>query len=133
MMDLDDFDTVAAADSGAVMQVRDPRTNVAGDATLTLLGEDSEKSRKARFAVADRRNKARVAARNLVVSAEEIDADELDVLVDCTIGFSGFSKQGAPLEFSSVNVRALYTRLPWLREQAELFRADRANFMKASR
>lgn len=134
-MDLAELDTVSLAEAGAVMQVRHPVTDAPlatadGHAlTLTLAGRDSERYRRLERAATNRRLKS---ARRGTVTAEEIEAEALDMLVGCTLAWSGIVIDGQALDCTPENVRRAYTRLPWLREQADAFVADRGNFSKAS-
>jgi len=114
--------------TGAVLTQTDGRA-----VSITLAGEDSEGYRHARRAATNRRLKSQQSGRRLQVSAEELENDALEMLVGCTVAWDGISLgDQADLPFSSDNARVIYKRLPWLREQAEAFIGDRANFMKGS-
>lgn len=138
--DFASLDTSAAAEQGAVMTILHPVTSeplLAGDKTpytLTLAGEDS-----ARLTAFDRaardRALARAAAnygRRVKRMAEDLDKEVLDRLVAATISWApDFPLDGELLAYSPENARKLYTRLPWLREQAFAFYTDLSNFLKA--
>lgn len=138
MFDVSDFDTVSASEKGAVMVVRHPADGVpltdasGAEVTLVLAGQDSERCRSARRAAANRRLKDQVAGLRSQVTREEIENDNLEVLVACTLGWSGMVEAGVALTFSADNARKVYKRLPWLAEQAEAFIQDRAVFLKPS-
>jgi hypothetical protein len=136
--DLSALDTSATSDTGAKMVVLHPATGVALNADdgeevfIVLAGEDSERCKAARRAISNKRLKAQSSGLRVQVTREEIEADDLDVLVSCTMGWGGLALDGKDLEFSPANARVLYTKLPWLREQANAFITDRANFLKPS-
>lgn len=137
-MDLSQFDSTVASDDGVLMSLRDPTTgkvlHVSDDddtpVTIKLLGEDSEKFR----ALAHRRQNTRIrdsvdARGRIRITSEQIEDDELEVLVACTVGWEGVDVDGEMLEFSLQNVRKLYARFKWIREQASQFIADRSNYL----
>ncbi len=138
--DLSSLDTVAVAETGAKMVVLHPATGVPLETEdgkpvfLVLAGEDSEKCRSARRAVANKRLRAQTAGLRAQITRDEIENDNLEVLVACTLDWGGVAlgSAGADMTFNHDNARTLYKRLPWLREQAEAFVADRSNFLKPS-
>jgi len=136
-MDLSQFDTVSAADRGASLQLSHPLTGAPlvdeaskQPVTINVLGADSHKytdllhraKNKARAALAKHGKKA-------VRTAEETEAEELEVAVKCTVGWSYVSWQGQPLPFSEANARMLYTERPWVLEQVQEFMEDRTNYL----
>jgi hypothetical protein len=136
--DLSTLDTAPAAEAGAKMTVLHPatgaplKTDAGADLYLMLAGEDSERCRSARRAISDKRLKAQASGLRVQITRDELEADDLDVLVACTMGWGGLALDGADLPFNAENARALYKRLPWLREQANAFITDRSAFLKPS-
>lgn len=136
-MDLSTLDTSTAAEQGATMEVQHPTSGAvltqAGGAAVSILlaGQDSERFRKADRKIANRRFASTAAGRRVTVTSESLEADNLERLVACTISWSGVGFDGADKECTPENAREAYKRLPWLREQAEAFIQDRANFLKA--
>jgi hypothetical protein len=136
---LSSLDTTAVAESGAVMKVRNFATGEVlmtedkKPVTIVLAGEDSERFKKADLANRNRRiDRMQVGVRGAKASAAELDSDNLEMLVAVTIGWSNIAIDGDDeLPFSHDNARVLYTKLPWLREQAQAFVLDRTNFLKA--
>lgn len=123
---------IRKADSGAVLKLRHPRTEeVIPGMTLTLLGKDSKVLR----AIQLERTQAalnRMQRRGAVdpVASEIID-QATDDLVALTIGWEGFTDDdGALMAFSKDAVKKIYNdpELSWIKEQAEKFINDRANF-----
>lgn len=131
-MDVFAIDPTAAANEGAVLELRDPTgaPMLNGDepVTITLLGTDSDVYTKASFALTNRalRNRGK---QN--VTAESLLADDINVLAKVTLGWSGIDKDGAPFPFTEDNAKVLY-RVAFIREQVQAFIVDRANFVKAS-
>lgn len=136
MFDLATLDTTDAAEKGERMEVMHPTSgaplmNGSTAIALILAGQDSD-----RYRVADRKisNKRLATSRNgqrITLTSEGIEADNLQRLVACTISWQGVAWDGAEKECTPENVRAAYDRWPWMREQAEAFIGDRANFLKA--
>ena len=135
-MDLSTLDTSATAEAGAAMEVVHPTTGAAllqddgAPITVTLAGEDSDRYRKAERRASNRRLATAASGRRVRATAEALESDRLDLLVACTIDWDGIGFDGGEKACTPDNVRAAYQKLPWLREQAEAFIMDRANFLK---
>jgi hypothetical protein len=133
--DLAGLDTKSASEQGAVMSVFNIDGSVRRDktgnpVTLTLLGVDSETYRKA-----TRKNlNKRFARRNPgKITAEELDVESLEVLAACTVAWAGIvSRDGAEVPCTPAHAKALYEAAPELRDQADRFINDRANFLLIS-
>ena len=127
------------ADEPRPMPVTDPVTgapitNPDGSAVVLMLyGQDSDVYRRITDANANRRLEHAVGGRRAKLTAEQLRAESLEVVVACTAGWEGIEWDGAPLAFSPANARKLYTALPWLQEQAEGFIGDRAHFFGPSK
>lgn len=135
-MDLSKLDTASVANEGAVMEVTHPVTQEplkqddGSLVTITLAGIDSDIYRRAVYASGDRVMKVvRAGQEN---RAADLDNDKLSTLAVCTLAWSGIELDGQKLDCTRENARKLYMRVPWLREQADTFIANRANFLKAS-
>jgi hypothetical protein len=97
------------------------------------LGSDSEAYRKVKDANTNRRLKAGQRGRIIEISAEQLEAEETEVLVACTIAWSdNFVIFGEKLPCTPVNARKVY-RIPMIREQVEAWIKDRGNFLKPSK
>jgi hypothetical protein len=136
-MDLSKFDTAKAAASGALLQLRDPATdaplvNEAGEAVgILLAGIDSEQYQQALRGQQNRRL-AKRGRKAGTLTAEELDADGLDLIVACTLGFQNVVVDGAHVEASPAAARAFYRRFPPFREQADEFIGERSHFLAKS-
>lgn len=105
-----------------------------GKATITLAGPDSAEFAHAELEVNRRRTMRLNASRKPKVfdDPEEVKANLIDILVSCTITWTGISitADNTILTFSKENARMLYSKVKWLREQVETFIGDRANFLQ---
>jgi len=131
-LDLGTLDFQSTANDGARLELRHPTTNAPTGAWLQLLGIDSDAYRAAQRAQQRDRLKQIARNRRLGITPEEIESEALAMLVVATVGMGGFSKDGAALQFSADTARALYKRHNWIREQADEFINDRANFLPKS-
>lgn len=137
-MDLAQLDTTAASEEGAVLEIRHPTTgeilldDAGNPVWIRLAGMDSERFQRMQRANLNRRLKMGGRRGSANVTAEELDAERIENLVACTIDWSGIVLEGEALGCSAVSARRLYKAIPWLREQAEDFQSDRANFLKVS-
>ena len=125
----------AAADDGVPMTIRHLETGLPMDGqTITLLGTDS---RAYREHVAKRENSIAQQAwgshgkmpKGFLDSMKQRALDDLVVL---TVGWTLDGIDGNPVEFSKEAARELYSDagMAWLRDQAEEFVKERANFLR---
>ena len=139
MPDLSEMNLSRSADEGAVMTLYHPVNGepIIDDTTgqpwtITLAGQDSERFRKATQANTNRRLSMR-RGRPGQITAQELDNEALELLVACTLSWSGITLELQPLAFEPNNVRKVYRDFPWVREQVDAFIGDRANFSTPSR
>lgn len=133
-MDLSLLSTKKLSEEGTVLEVLDPRS---GDAltsdgvpvTITLTGIDGGKYRDYQRKIQNRRLKAIGKGKTkLDLDAEELEKEGLDLLVECTVGWTGISWKGAELLFTPENAKTIYSELGWLRDQVDAYIGDRQNF-----
>ena len=125
-MDLTQFDVVSPANEGVWMNLEHPVTGEPLDVKIKLAGVDSDYYKKE---LRKQQNKKfKKGFRKL--SAEELEADTIELLVACTLDWEGVELEGQALECNPENVRKIYKRFPWIREQVDNFINDRANFLK---
>lgn len=108
--------------------------------TINLLGRDSDVFVAAENAA---RNKAmEQLTGGAKYSAAASDEEMADILAKATTGWSGVpqgwvdgTNDGSPAKFSVAAAKKLYLNrgMRWLRDQADKFVGDRANFLQASR
>lgn len=134
-LDLSALDTTRGAEQGAELQLSHPRSGELIPARISLLGADSsawlDKHREFQRRRADRLNRTR----KFVVSPEDLEAEQLELLVVATTGWdwSGITLEGEPVPaFSADAARRIYKRFGWVREQVDAFVQDRANFLPRS-
>jgi hypothetical protein len=133
-MDLNTLKAVKA-DEGAVLQIAHPETEEPIDGmTITLLGQDSVMYRKIQMAkqqaALNRLAKGKRATADL--DAEKLAGDMIDDLAKLTVSWTGFELDGKPLKCDKSNAVTVYTDWPWIREQAQEFVANRANFFRGN-
>ncbi len=122
----------------AEVEILHPKTNVPLGITITLYGKDSETFKRIQRKQLNRRLEQTQKARNkqLSMTAEELELEQLDVLVSCTKSWCTGSRpeielnEGEWLPCTPDNVRKIYTALPWIKEQADQEIGDRSNFLK---
>jgi hypothetical protein len=102
------------------------------EAWIDLHSIDSAAARKTIRAQQDRRMRIRAAR----PTAEELEADNVELLAALTVGWSLCSLDGEALDVpcNPANAQELYAMpaLAWLREQVDVFVTDRGNFRRAS-
>lgn len=131
-MDLADLDLTAAADSGADCHLEHP---VTGEPLLTddgkpliirVLGADSREFRQ---------TMSRISMKNVGKKRQTLEGAEtnaIELLASVTTGWSNIVYNGEPLKFTPENVRKLYRERKWIREQVDVFIADRGNFLTSA-
>jgi len=131
---MDDLDTRTAAEAGSVMPVENANgvvvtaeDGVTPKRTITLLGMDS---RVYKERTNSNLNKRLAKGNRAKITAEELEAETLDVLASCTIAWTGFNDTaGNPMPCIKQNALLLYKSFPLIREQADKFINDRNNFL----
>jgi hypothetical protein len=136
MTDLTKLDIVSMANEGTKMPIRHPMTDdILSDDKgtlktpepkewfLRLLGADSDTYRntiKRRFE--SRRGKSKK------VDLDQAQRDAAILLARCTTECH-MTENGVPVKCDVDTLTVIYTKYPWLREQAEEFMSDRANLI----
>jgi hypothetical protein len=131
--DLNDMDIVSSANDGAKCVLRHPATGEelfqddGSPVYLLLAGSDSNTYREAQ----NRVNNARLNRKSgTKITVEDIVAEQLTVLCECTLGWGGMIMGGVELPFDRKSVRGMYEKCPPFKEQAEAFILDRANYLR---
>lgn len=91
-------------------------------ATIKLAGVDSEIYRKASNRITNRRFKKN---RSQQMTVERMEADTLEIICACTLQWTGLLIGGQVPK----NAEELYSGAKWLRQQADEFMQDRANYL----
>ncbi|WP_426751711.1 hypothetical protein [Myxococcus sp. Y35] len=132
--------TPAALDLGSLqrsdtttVEIVHPATGDATGMKVVVHGVDSPTYREADRALRNRRlHKLQHSGRASKVTAEDTEADGLELLVRCTASWEGFKENGEPLPFSKENARRVYQEHPWLRRQVDAAVTDAASFFGTS-
>ena len=94
------------------------------DATIKVYGKDSSVFQNA----IKQRAKAQIARKPKDIDLESNEKDSIELLADCTQGWSGISEGGKQIECTRSNAVDIYTKYKWIREQVDIAIGDRANF-----
>lgn len=98
-------------------------------ATITLYGPDSTQLKSAQRSFMDKALKNGTRRKKLNMSAEQIEAQSLDILVAATADWENIAFGDEELDCTPANVRKVYTQVPFIREQVEEFINERSNFL----
>lgn len=137
-MDLSTLDTRAASDAGAALHLRHPVTDLPlydeetkEPVTITLLGRDSAEWRQAEKAQAARRIERLQRTGRSVSTAEEQEAEAVEMYALATKTWQHIVVRGEKWEPSRAAARRLYSEpgLRWIREQVDAFIYARAHFL----
>lgn len=130
-MDINSFDTVTRANEGAPCVLKDIKTGKPTNAIIVLRGMDSDDFQRIKADRARDMAARRESGNYAELTQEEKDELAVETLARMTVGWEGLSAGGAPMPFSLPAARDLYRRFPAIREQVNVFIADRANFLLA--
>lgn len=133
-MDLSALNPKKKANAGAFLHLVNPGTgfplydNEDKDKPvgLWLMGRDSDLYAKTRHKNVN--GALTTKKRSDPKTSEMIEQETIAVLADMTTGWDNLSYQGN-IEFSRDAIIGVYTDLAWVREQADVFISDRANFI----
>lgn len=130
MDDLNAFDTVPLANAGAKCYLRDLRTGRPTAMFITVLGMDSEAFQQIKLERARDMALRREQGNFAELTPEERDSLTIDTLARLTVGWS-IRVSGQEVDFSVPKAREVYRAYPAVREQVNVFMAERANFLPA--
>lgn len=147
-MSIFDHDPIAAADEGAFCQLKDPNTEEPLFATdengvedkgrpigLVLRGADSPAFKRAVALNLAKQAKRKGVDISKLTNAElfkimdEGEMNAIELLVAITKDARNIIVNGAEISASKEDLRGLYASQPWVREQADEFFNDRANYL----
>lgn len=127
IVDLAAWDTAEKAEEGAELSLLHPVTGEELGVHIRLAGRDSSAYIKAQRSLLEKRaNKYRRKG----PSPEDLEKDSRELAARVTLGWSGVVVEGESLPCTRENALALYTRFPWIREQADAFVHDRENYFR---
>jgi len=135
-MDLSNLDVSKKAEDGAILELDHPVTGdplideESGEAiSIILLGTDSKTYRDKQREYQRKRLSKMTKKRGKEMDLTMSDEDACDLLATCTVGWEHMVENGEELEFSKEAAYKLYMKYNWIREQVDMFIADRENFM----
>ena len=114
----------------ADVRIKDPTTGAPTPMVVTLAGPEHPDRKRITFARQRRMRSALAKTGKLQVGDPEDDeADELELLVICTLGWAG-----APVAYSTAEARTLYAdpKRRWLRDQVQAALNERELFTRSS-
>jgi hypothetical protein len=147
-MALAELSPKAAAESGVEITLYHPKTNLPLAERITIYGADSEVVKGVQRRLLNRRMERATRSRNnkSTVSAEENEAEGLELVVAGVKSWRTImpKKEDEPeqsrpqielavgewLDCTPENIKRVFERLPWMKEQVDQGIADRANFLQ---
>lgn len=128
MTDLSTFaDLTKTQDDGVDVEILHPATAEPIGMVIRVAGPDSARQKKARTAV----NNARLQmSRNKRLTAAELEADGLKIVVASIISWSGVEENGQTVELTTESATDILTRYPFILEQINAVVGDRVHFTK---
>ena len=91
--------------------------------TITVYGIESKKYQQVKSAIHNKR----LAHRGPMTAEKEFSYD-MDLLADCTASVDNLDLGDGPISIE--NIRKEYVESKWLRDQVDMFMADRAAFLE---
>jgi hypothetical protein len=124
--DLAQLNTEVLSDEGAWLTLEHPITGAPLSARIKLAGIDSKVYQKQIRKNQDKRLKRF----RFKTSSDELENERLALLTAITLTWEDIAEGKQVLECIPANVRHIYTKYLWIREQVDEFAGDRANFIK---
>jgi hypothetical protein len=99
---------------------------------LEVAGMDSPRYRDATRTLIEKSTASapRAARQAKKAAPRDMEADALELLVACTVSWTGVVESGAAVPLTPDNARRLFTAHPWLRRQVDEAVGDRASFFE---
>jgi len=129
-MDLAKLDLTKNSNEGAWITLKHPASNEDLPMKIKVIGKDSDKFIKLsedfrRSTLEDMKSNKTVEQR-IQTSKEYGDT----LLVACTLEWQGIELDGKKLDCTPENIKLVYQRFGWIKEQVDTAIADRAVFIK---
>lgn len=128
-MDLAALDLTKASNDGAWITLKHPATGEDLSGRIKIVGKDSTKftqlSEEYKRKTLDDMKSNKTMAQRMESAQEQSDA----ILVACTLDWDGMMLDGKDLPFTEANVKMVYSRFNWIKEQIDVAIANRANFL----
>ena len=128
-MDLAKLDLTKASNEGAWYTLKHPATGEELSGRIKIVGKDSTKftqmSEEFRRKTLEDMKSTKTMSQKMESAQEQSDT----ILVACTLDWEGMMLDGEDLPFTEANVRMIYSRFHWIKEQIDIAIADRSNFL----
>jgi hypothetical protein len=128
-MDLAKLDLTKASNEGAWYTLKHPATGEELSGKIKIVGKDSTKftqmSEEFRRKTLEDMKSTKTMSQKMESAQEQSDA----ILVACTLDWEEMMLDGEDLPFTEANVRMIYSRFHWIKEQIDIAIADRSNFL----
>ena len=95
-------------------------------ASIMVVGTDSHQYVK----ILRESTNRRLRQSNRRMPAEEIEAEQVDMLVACTLDVRGIDFEGEPVTVGSIRKIYENQQLRWIRDQVDAFISKRSNFIR---
>lgn len=131
-----DLNSLEVKSETTVVQLYHPAHNTpmvnddGSNMTITIHGKYSDRYRKIQQSQQNARLKRAERGGKMKLTAEEILADRLDLTVGCVESWN-IQLDGSVPDCTSVNVRSIFQRFPWMRETIEIEMEDTQAFLTA--
>jgi hypothetical protein len=126
--DFEKYDTVSNGDAGRWMPVVAPG-NHKTDAAVCLYGSDGRVYNQAMLTVARAKIERMRAAGQTNLDPADANQDQDELLIACVKDWKGVTLAGAELPCTPDNVRTMFERFPWFKEQCSKFVHQRTNYL----
>jgi len=149
MASLASLSTTKPADAGAEISILHPTNDQPLGILITVYGADSKICKEIQRRQTNHRLELQAKQKNKkkpTTSAEQLEAEGLDLLVGCTKSWRTLIKDetgkvvdsrpeielndGEWLQCTPENARRVYEELPWIKEQIDGEISDRSNFLQ---
>jgi hypothetical protein len=136
LVDLASLDTAAACDKGAEIELNHPVTGAPLGIFVTVVGKDSDTFKDyIRNSINEKLRKEALAKKRgkdaEITTFEAAEAETIDLLTICTLGWRNMVMNGKELEFNVPNARTVYGKYAWIRKQVDEGISSLENFMQA--
>ena len=117
----------------ATLKLVHPETGALLGAEITLAGANHPRRKACEFN-RNRTLRAKIAKKGrLELTDPQDDADyDIDHLVACTLGWTGIARDGKQIDCNPAETRIIYEATAWIRDQANAFLGDSANFLQST-
>lgn len=129
VIDLCSLDVTKGSNEGAEIELKHPVTNAPIGVFITVVGTDSDIYQKNATTNRNKRLQALTNRKKLDMSAEDLDAEGMDMLVSCTTGCRNLVDNGVEVKYSPSAIREIYIKYAWIKDQVDVQIADRSNFL----